>query len=253
MEHSFTLSVPKPLIKDSLRAVLSTILFHRMLGSVSPSIRDSHLGVAYPVVLGEGGAEIDALVEDKVSLAVRAIDASPASAQAAMVCVRFLQQRPTPRKSGWFGTRTSAATEGDGVVWEKWNILVTAGSSSSSGQTSSSSRTTASGSRRNSAHSPAGAAAMASPNTPGTSPELLSIASDHLQTLLLKITTAAHKNTAYIPPITTTQIAPFPYEIVVYPSDLSGKPTTTEGITGTSGGNGEDESWGSVFKKILDN
>lgn len=258
MEFNHTLNVPSPLIADSLRAVLSTILFHRMLGSVTPSSRESHLGVAYPVILGEAGASLDALVEEKASLAARALDAGTSgkgptatTAKAVVVSVRFLHKSPTPRKAGWFGSRATTEPSGD-TAWEKWNVLVQASPSLRRGSNHASPVVAAVASeslqrpesRRNSTAS--NASSLSHATTVGIPPETLVAASDHLQSMLLKITTEAHKNTAHIPSITTTQVASFAYDIVVYPSDLAGKPIKSEDSTG------EDESWGNMFKKILD-
>lgn len=76
------------------------------------------------------------------------------------------------------------------------------------------------------------------------------MASKQLQTVLRSIIKNANTHKDDIPAITTTQIAPFPYEIVVYPP-LVGAGNTGIGATGAHK-NGEDESWGSVFKKMLD-
>lgn len=70
------------------------------------------------------------------------------------------------------------------------------------------------------------------------------MASKQLREVLLSIVRKANEYPNDIPPITSTNIAPFPYEIVVYPSPGSA-------ASGTDGG-GEEESWGSVFKKILE-
>lgn len=313
MEFKYDLDLPKPFVKDSVRAVLCTILFHRMLGSVVPKTGESKLGVSFPMVVGEGGAELDALVEEKASLVLRALEASAAATTggsapgdeagvkvtadprkrnqrhaAAVVEVQFLSKRPaaaaTARKSGWFGSRVAAAApaaDQDAQCWEKWVLCVrlvdphhaassSLGSSPSSLATSpqfarllnpgggvgSSSAASSPASAHAHAHAPSTSSSPSTSSTStagpsGGSAELIAQASRQLQSVLLGIVTTANKHRDYIPPITTTEVAPFPYEIVVYPSDLQGNPITA-GEAGAGGGAGGDESWGSVLKKILD-
>lgn len=61
---------------------------------------------------------------------------------------------------------------------------------------------------------------------------------NQVREILLSIVGVVNTNKEHIPPITTTDATPFPYQIVVPSSDQSNNATTIEG-------------WGSVIKKML--
>jgi autophagy-related protein 101 len=98
------------------------------------------------------------------------------------------------KKPSWFG---KAHEE---VCWEQWVITVTATQSITEADREASRQKTA----------------------------------VQLRKILEEIVTTVDSNKSHIPPITTTDATPFPYEIVVIPKST-----------------GDNESWGSVFKKIL--
>lgn len=145
MEFKYELTLPKPVIKDVVRAILSTILFHRLLGSVIPQTRET-LGISYPVVMGEGAGEVDSLVEEKASMLVRALEGKNKQQiqdqqsqqqsqshnrqqQQALIAVRFVDKTAeAARKSkGWFGTRVlvpTAEQDAGKVCWESWILTI---------------------------------------------------------------------------------------------------------------------------------
>lgn len=154
MEFKYDLTLPHPLVKDTVRAILSTILFHRLLGSVIPHTRET-LGVSYPVVMGDGAGEVDSLVEEKASMLVRALGESASHNKRtqgeAVIAVRFVDQTSATvtRKSGgggWFGRAehhgvedTGKDKEGTTKCWESWVLSIKSFEMSALGPTSGSS------------------------------------------------------------------------------------------------------------------
>ncbi|KAK7202548.1 autophagy-related protein [Myxozyma melibiosi] len=62
------------LVRDVLKAIISTIFFHRLFASVKPSAQPQEvLDVTYPAV---EDAELDALIAEKVAKLVASLDAN---------------------------------------------------------------------------------------------------------------------------------------------------------------------------------
>lgn len=162
MEFKYQLTLPQPVVKDVVRAVVSTILFHRLLGSVIPQTREA-LGISYPVVMGDGAGEIDSLVEEKASTLVRALGDGRVSGtgkqRTASIAIRFVDQTAEAGREakgtnissgGWFGTRATttedqyksgdaggAGTGSPPVSWETWILTIKISDTTSSGGSSS--------------------------------------------------------------------------------------------------------------------
>lgn len=98
MEFKYTLTAPAAHIKETVRCLLSTILFHRMLGPALPS-RHEILGgrLSYPAIVGAGALEI----EEKVNLADSLVRKALVAAATAAA-----------KQSGSITTTNTAATTG---------------------------------------------------------------------------------------------------------------------------------------------
>ncbi|KAJ3046978.1 hypothetical protein HK097_000349, partial [Rhizophlyctis rosea] len=102
------LVVDRYYLKDVLRAVLHSIIFHRSFEVIRPREVDiEQLGVTY--VCSED-AEVENTIEDKVAALVRTVDA-PGASNKVQLAVMFFERRPKKAKS-WF-----AKSEPE-VCWE---------------------------------------------------------------------------------------------------------------------------------------
>lgn len=174
MDVKYAIQTDKAFIKETVRAILSTILFQRVLGSVVPQTR-SALGVSYPCIVSE---EIDTLLEDKVSRLLQTLDMNTSGSEKSggkQIGVQFFEKRS--KKSSWFGTRTQ-----QDFCWEQWVLTVTKSPTAASTNQEIESR------RQQSAAK--------------------------LKEILLDIAVTASSNKDHIPAITTTSPVPFPYKIV---------------------------------------
>lgn len=98
-------------MKESVRAILSSILFQRVLGAIVPQTRQA-IGVTYPCIINE---QIDSLIEEKVSRLLQILDTDVN--QERQIGVQFYEKRS--KKSSWFGTRTQ-----QDFCWEQWVLTV---------------------------------------------------------------------------------------------------------------------------------
>lgn len=136
-------------------------------------------------------AQIDTIVEDKANALVRSMDARAASNTSSSTFGRILVRFFEKRtRKVWFSKSEEE------VCWEQWILNLTA-------------------------------------NHPKTDVERLQLRNameTALQASLFKIVEVTDQNKDHIPPITTQDINPFPYQIVI--------PTSA------------DDTWGNVFKKL---
>jgi len=106
------ITLERAVARDVLRALLHSILFHRLFGTVHPRCVDV-LDVTFP---GVSDAEIERLVNDKVELFWRALDdlsASSSSPKRGQLIVTLSERRP---KKTWFSMGEEE------IAWEIWTI-----------------------------------------------------------------------------------------------------------------------------------
>ncbi|RKP06958.1 hypothetical protein THASP1DRAFT_31231 [Thamnocephalis sphaerospora] len=104
------LTTDRSLLKDVLRALLHTILFHRVFTNIRPMEVEA-LDTSYPAI---DDPEIERAVEDKLRAFARHLDTT--GLDTAQILVSFFEKRT---KSTWF----SKAEEH--VCWEEWPIAIT--------------------------------------------------------------------------------------------------------------------------------
>lgn len=275
MEFKYTLTAPAAYTKETVRCLLSTILFHRMLGPASPS-RHEILGgrLSYPAVVDAGAVEIeekvnaaDLLVRKALGTAapknnsnaydstvagsglmsasaVRVSSSSPSESPLVatiVLKVRFLgAQDQLPRAKSWF-------RQGDGSrCWESWQITIsfTQTLPLSAAVTTASASPSRTSPRRSSGSSNSGGGGTG--GTAGTGASMTASTKAlvrDLKAIMLEILKNASQS--YIPAITSPDVAPFPYEISV---TLASSSNNNDNSGGAPSGN----DWGSVIKKILD-
>lgn len=172
-----SLSVDRNYNGESLRALLSTIFFLRLFGSLAPSAGEA-MGVTYPKIVN---SEVENMLTTKIRDFTR--ENGENSAKFVEARVEFFERRV--KKTAWFAKTHNHC-------WESWRIQMRSPSSTlKQGVSDIFSR-----------GSPAYAAARKE-------------SAQELQRALLEIVAAADNNKEHIPPITTTNVAPFPYEVII--------------------------------------
>jgi hypothetical protein len=288
MEFKYTLTAPAAHTKETVRCLLSTILFHRMLGPALPS-RHEILGgrLSYPAVVGAGALEI----EEKVNLAdslvrkalvaaataaakqsgnsasttsttgaalVSASGAAPSSSSSSSLVakvvlkVRFLAppEQP-PRAKSWF-------RQGDGArCWESWQVTIlftqapgTPPAAAAAALAGSNRTSSSRGGNNTNNTNPSDSGAGGSAGIGISASASTKTLVHDLKAIMLEVLKNASQS--YIPAITSPDVSPFPYEISV----TTGSSGNNESNSGSGGGGGGGalggNDWGSVIKKILD-
>ncbi|RMY11936.1 hypothetical protein D0867_07924 [Hortaea werneckii] len=194
-EFSIELSADRSSVKDVVKdgeagnvtsntrgepGILHTIFFHRFFTPIYPSSHDV-LDLTLPYVSED---DIESLIETKTTALVRALDTASTqqspqyTSKAGRGCIVLQFLEKKRRKAGWFGVKGEEET-----VWENWVISVTLTSARSEMEAA-----------RNK-----------------TSMET------SLQKAAMKVVTLVNAERGHIPPITTNETNPFPYQILVNP------------------------------------
>lgn len=165
---------------DTDTGILHTVFFHRFFTPIYPSTHDV-LDLTLPYLSED---DIETLVETKTASLVRALDTASTqqspqyNPKAGRGTIVVQFLERKRRKAGWFGVKGEEET-----VWENWIIEVTL--------TSARSETEAARNKRAMERS--------------------------LQKAAMKIVTLVNDERNHIPPITTNETNPFPYQILVNP------------------------------------
>ncbi|KAF9281469.1 hypothetical protein BGZ68_006622 [Mortierella alpina] len=176
------LTVERTLLKEALRAILHTILFHRVFANIKPRDMDI-LDLTIPVI---DDPEVDKLVDEKIAAFVKAVDANPQSK--GQIGLMFYEKRT---KRAWFSSTSSE------VCWEQWAITIHV---------------------------------VTNTNEKDKQRSIKNM-EKALSSLFLSILRTVNERKDHIPPITTSDGNPFPYQIAI--------PTAAD-------------TWGSMFKRMLD-
>ncbi|KAH9842222.1 MFS general substrate transporter [Teratosphaeria destructans] len=161
--------------------VLHTIFFHRYFTPLHPATHDV-LDITLPYVSDE---TIERLIESKSNALLRSLDTpaaqiSPSSTPKpgrSTLVVQFSEKRR--RKSTWFGVQKGE----EEMVWENWIIDIT--------MTSARSEPEAARNRR--------------------------VMESQLQKATMEVIEIVNREKEHIPPITTSEVNPFPFQILVNP------------------------------------
>ncbi|KAG0303043.1 hypothetical protein BGZ97_002066 [Linnemannia gamsii] len=176
------LTVERFYLKDALRAILHTVLFHRVFANIKPKDMDI-LELTIPII---DDPEVDKLVDEKIAAFVKVVDANPQSK--GQIGIMFYEKRT---KRAWFSSTSSE------VCWEQWAITINV---------------------------------VTNINDKDKQRSIKNM-EKALSSLFLSILRTVNERKDHIPPITTSDGNPFPYQIVI--------PTASD-------------TWGSMFKRMLD-
>ncbi|KAF1983420.1 DUF1649-domain-containing protein [Aulographum hederae CBS 113979] len=172
-------------VKDVVKAILHTIFFHRYFTPITPLTRDL-LDTTLPAI---DDVDLETLIDQRATALVRAIDTKSYNQQAqgggqggrGQIAVQFFEtkrkRKPTARYFG-FGGKAD-----EDICWEMWVLDVT----------------------------------LATPKTESDTVKVRRAMEKSLQKTAMKIITIVSKEKDHIPPITTTDTNPFPYQILVNP------------------------------------
>ncbi|KAF9428219.1 hypothetical protein BGZ94_003079 [Podila epigama] len=175
-------TIERSFLKDALRAILHTILFHRVFANIKPRDIDI-LDITIPII---DDPEIDRLVDEKITSFIKTVDSSQQSK--GQIGLMFYEKRT---KRAWFSSTSSE------VCWEQWCITIHI---------------------------------VTNTNEKDRQRSLKNM-EKALSSLFLSILRTVNERKDHIPPITTSDGNPFPYQIVI--------PTAAD-------------TWGSMFKRMLD-
>jgi len=192
------------LLADCLSSLLHSIFFHRIFGNIQPLTRDI-LDVTFPYA---EDMDLQSLIDSKTAAFIRYVDSVSSSdsndgqhggdAQIrATMSIQFFEK--VTRRASWWASKAAESE----VCWEKWDINCEFLPLSRNERDRSKARIVMEG---------------------------------QLSSALRKIVLLTQR-TDHIPPITTNEANPFPYQILT-PSSASG-------------GGVEGEGWGAVLKKTL--
>ncbi|MCJ1394688.1 hypothetical protein MMC18_007568 [Xylographa bjoerkii] len=166
-------------IKDVVQGILHTIFFHRYFPSLRPSTIEV-LDLTLPFVTDP---ELQTLIDTRVLQLVRQLSSttSPNSSVRGQIGVQFFEKRR--RKAGGLGWFTGGTKTEEEICWEVWRLEVT----------------------------------LATPKTETERTKVTKAMEMTLQKTALKIVAIVNQNKDHIPPITTSETNPFPYQINLNP------------------------------------
>ncbi|KAL8846447.1 MAG: hypothetical protein Q9221_008472 [Calogaya cf. arnoldii] len=173
-------------VRDIVRGILHTIFFHRYFPSMRPSSLEV-LDLTLPVV---ADPELETLIETRVGQLVRQLSStsSPSGGSRGELGVRFFEKRR--RKGGLGGWLTGTAKNEEEICWEVWKLKIT----------------------------------LTTPRTETERMTLLRAEAPALQRTAMTIVKIVNRDKDHIPPITTSEMNPFPYEILLNPrAEYDGK------------------------------
>lgn len=195
-EYALEIFSDSACVKDITKAILHTIFFHRFFTPITPLTRDL-LDSTLPAI---DDANLETLIDQRATSLVRVLDQNDMAqgkkgGGRAQIAVQFAEKKR--RKSGYAFWGSKGEEE---VVWEVWVLDI----------------------------------AVATPRTDaGTNPpdqvfaelnadkQQIEVAKvrrameQSLRKTAMKIVTIVNRDKDHIPPITTTDANPFPYQIVV--------------------------------------
>ncbi|KAI1106887.1 DUF1649-domain-containing protein [Jackrogersella minutella] len=183
-------------VRDVVRGILNTIFFHRFFPSLTPRSREV-LDITLPYV---EDAELDTMIEKRAAELERELDAertthpqphphsrshfqqtrNSGSGGRGDISVQFFEKK---RRKTWLARAYGGGDEE--ICWESWTVKVT----------------------------------VAEPRTDSERAKVRKAMEQTLLTTALKIVTCVNSHKDHIPPITTSEANPFPYQINVNQKD----------------------------------
>ncbi|KAK8170024.1 autophagy-related protein [Phyllosticta citrichinensis] len=178
-EYTLDVFADPTCVKDIVKAILHTIFFHRYFTPVTPLHRDL-LDLTLPAI---DDVDLDTLIDQRATALVRALETGTGHQQRGrgQLAIQFFEKR---RRKSYFPFGTLGKGRGDEeVCWEMWMLDVT----------------------------------LATPRTETDVIKVRRAMEKSLQKTALKIVSIVNRDKDHIPPITTTDTNPFPYQILVNP------------------------------------
>ncbi|KAI0540819.1 DUF1649-domain-containing protein [Xylaria digitata] len=191
-------------VRDVVRGILHTIFFHRFFPSLAPRSREV-LDITLPFV---DDAELDTMIEKRAAELARELDAERTHTHSSIsnaplhhlsqqrggaaaatvsnggrgnISVQFFEKK---RRKTWY-MRAAYGGGDEEVCWERWTVKVT----------------------------------VAEPRTESERAKVRRAMEQTLLTTAMKIVTFVNSYKDHIPPITTSETNPFPYQINVNQKD----------------------------------
>ncbi|EEP79534.1 conserved hypothetical protein [Uncinocarpus reesii 1704] len=179
-EHIIEVFADPASVKDVLKGILHTIFFHRYFPCVRPDTFDV-LDLTLPAI---DDVELETLIDSRINTLIRqhlsSTSNSPNGGVRGRIAVQFFEKKR--RKAGtWFGGL--AGKNEEEVCWEIWTVNVT----------------------------------IATPRTESERAKVRKAMEKMLQKAAFKILAIANQGKDHIPPITTSDANPFPYQIILNP------------------------------------
>ncbi|EER27231.1 hypothetical protein D8B26_005782 [Coccidioides posadasii str. Silveira] len=179
-EHVIDVFADPASVKDVLKGILHTIFFHRYFPCVRPDTFDV-LDLTLPAV---DDVEVETLIDSRINTLIRQhlspASNSPNGGVRGRIGVQFFEKKR--RKGGlWFGAL--AGKNEEAVCWEIWTVDVT----------------------------------IATPRTESDRAKVRKAMEKTLQKAAFKILAIANQSKDHIPPITTSDANPFPFQIILNP------------------------------------
>ncbi|ORY69935.1 DUF1649 domain protein [Pseudomassariella vexata] len=171
-------------VRDVVRAILHTIFFHRFFPGVTPHSREV-LDITLPYV---EDAELDTMIEKRAAELDRELSVERTHAHSGgngggrgNISVQFFEKK---RRKTWY-MRAAYGGGDEEICWEAWTVKVT----------------------------------VAEPRTESERAKVRKAMEQTLLTSVMKIVTCVNQHKDHIPPITTSEANPFPYQINVNQKD----------------------------------
>ncbi|PNS15547.1 hypothetical protein CAC42_806 [Sphaceloma murrayae] len=181
-EYTLDIFADRSCVKDVVKAILHTIFFHRYFTALEPKTQDL-FDVTLPIV---SDAELETLIDQRATALARQFEVSPYTSSAVSDAARLeggrgqvvVQFMEKKRRKGWFGGKAD-----DDLIWESWVLDVT----------------------------------LATPRSDTEVVKARRAMESTLQRTAVKIINIVNRDRNHIPPITTNETNPFPYQILVNP------------------------------------
>ncbi|KAI9881332.1 MAG: hypothetical protein M1830_003339 [Pleopsidium flavum] len=164
-------------VKDIVKGILHTIFFHRYFPSIRPSSIEV-LDLTLPTITD---VELETLIDTRTTTLIRQLSSttSPNSSVRGQIAVQFFEKKRRKGGLGWFGGGKGE----EEICWEVWMLEIT----------------------------------LATPRTEAERAKVRKAMEMTLQKTAMKIVTIVNRDRDHIPPITTSETNPFPYQITINP------------------------------------
>ncbi|CAK1366341.1 hypothetical protein CB0940_09253 [Cercospora beticola] len=208
-EYAIDLTADRSHVRDIVKGLLHTIFFHRYFTPIYPSTHEL-LDLTLPFV---SQPDIEALIETRTTTLLRHLDTSSSSSSSRnqhtflTLTLQFLERK---RRRTWFLQKPDEETP-----WETWNLNITVlpNNSRSSGLSNT-------------------------PSNDYSYNQTRQIMSHELEKATWQVLEIANQQRNHIPPITTNESNPFPYDLKIKVAGSGGKGMILLAGGGGSGGGG---------------